>query len=364
MNRLTNSGPIADHRQPLSDLVALVDLPALVQNYAGPGRGAGNTVTFRCPNPQHSDRNPSFTVTKDNSGKWRAACWSQCQFRGDALDLVCWLDGCTKAEAADRLRSFMGLPAREIWVPPVQKRPAAPPEPKAVQALTAQQQKVNTPDAETCRKVMTSYLKHRGWNESVVDQFGLSVVADSRGTLSIRHPFHADTPEGRAVVAYQDRLVGKPDNDAPKWKGPKGVALPLYNVTALAGEVRAVVICEGPADTISATVAMHQAAEPRVVAVGVAGVKAWRTEWAHLFTGRMVLTAADNDEAGDGLRKKLEHDLLPVASSVQHLLLPSDINDFTEYCLKYGHARIGDEIAGGLWHRLLSLHHMTAEVVS
>jgi hypothetical protein len=158
--------------------------------------------------------------------------------------------------------------------------------------------------------------------------------------------------------------VGKPESDAPKWKGPKGVALPLYNVTALAGDVRAVVICEGPADTISATVAMQSASEPRVVAVGVAGVKAWRSEWAHLFTGCMVLTAADNDEAGDGLRKKLEHDLLPVASSVQHLLLPPGINDFTDWCLQYGYARIGDEISAGLWHRLLSLHHMTAEVVS
>jgi hypothetical protein len=142
------------------------------------------------------------------------------------------------------------------------------------------------------------------------------------------------------------------------------MSLPLYNVAALAGDVRAVLICEGPPDTISATVAMHAAAEPRVVAVGVPGAGSFRAEWADLFAGHLVLTVADSDEAGDKLRAHLEKHLLPVASSVQHLLLPSGIKDMTDWCLQYGYARIGDDISGALWHRLLSMHGMTAEVLS
>ena len=353
MTRLTKTGTNTEHLQPLRDLVALVE------RYSGQGRRAGNSFTYRCPNPQHPDNTPSFTVTRDKRGTWRASCWSQCQFRGDALDLVCWLDGCTKAQGADKLRAFMGLPAREIWVPPVQKRPAAQPAPKALQPLTARHHKTQKPNADTCQKVLNSYLTFRGWPEWVVSQFGLSVVADDRGLVRVRHPFYAHTAEGCQPVAFQDRATGQA---LPKWKGPQGVPLPLYNGHTLTDEVRAVLICEGPADTISACVAVKN--HPGVTAVGVAGVNAWRTEWAHLFTGRMVVTVADSDTAGGTLRDRVEDDLTPITKSLLHLLLPTEVNDLTDYCKQYGYELVGDNLSALFWLPLLSEFGLTAEVVS
>ena len=76
---------------PLSELVAAVELPALVEARSGQGRRSGGRYLFRCPNPAHPDTHPSFTVWRTPAGKWRARCQSQCDWQGDALDLVQWL---------------------------------------------------------------------------------------------------------------------------------------------------------------------------------------------------------------------------------------------------------------------------------
>lgn len=361
MNKLTKNQTNYEHQQPLAELVALVDLPALVARYSGPGKGAGNKFTFRCPNPQHPDNTPSFTVERKGAGKWRAHCWSQCTWTGDALDLVCWLEGCDVLQGKEKLRAFMGLPASDIWVPPAQKQPAAPPTLKPQRPIAEQLQATRTPSPEMCEQVLAKYLLWRGWPDDVVHHFGLSVVLDDWGRVRVRHPFHEPTPEGRKVVAWQDRAKG---DALPKWIGPEGVALPLYNLDALTDEVRAVVICEGPADTISATVALHQSAHPRIIAVGVAGTGAWRHDWAHLFAGRRVLTAADSDTAADKLREAVEESLRPVALSLQHLLLPKEVKDLTDWCLQCGYGRIGDDLATVFSVALLKECGLTAEVVA
>lgn len=362
MTRLTKTQTNAEHCDEITNLVALVDLPALVERYSGPGKGAGNRFTYRCPNPQHADSTPSFHVYRDKRGKWRCTCWSQCNWKSkDALDLICWLEGCDIPRGKDKLRAFMGLPASDTWVPPVQKRPAAPPMLKPQRTIAEQLQATRTPSPEICEQVMAEYLHWRGWSESDIRHFGLSVVLDDYGRVRVRHPFHEQTPEGRKVVAWQDRAKG---NAKQKWIGPEGVTLPLHNVDALNDEVRAVIICEGPADTISATVALHKSAHPRIVAVGVAGVHGWRDEWAPLFAGRRVLTAADSDAAADNLRETVDKSLRPVALTIQHLLLPKEVKDLTEWCLQCGHGRIGDDLATIFSVALLKESGLTAEVVA
>lgn len=338
MDTLQDPRRNAEHGRPLADLVALVDLPALVERYSGQGRRSGGSFTYRCPNPQHPDSTPSFTVSKDKRGRWRASCWSQCAWHGDALDLVRWLDGCDVPTGANKLRAFLGLPTTELWVPPTPKRPA----PKREHRPTPLPTETRTPDADTCQDWLARYLRFRGWPAWVVAEFGLRVVLDDRGRVRVRHTFYGPTEnDERVVLAYQDRALKGVE---PKWIGPKGVPLPLFNLPALGREVNAAVICEGPADTISATVALRSSAHLRVAAVGVAGVNGWRAEWAHLFAGLTVVTAADSDKAGDTLRATVERDLAPVADTLRHLKLPESCKDLTDWCDRRGFAGVGDDL--------------------
>jgi hypothetical protein len=85
------------------------------------------------------------------------------------------------------------------------------------------------------------------------------------------------------------------------------------------------VICEGAADTITATLALEGC--ERVAVVGVPGVNAWKPEWSRLITGLRVVVAADNDEAG----KKLEEAVASsVAAPVAFVRFHEEQNDLTE----------------------------------
>ena len=315
--------------EPLADLIARVDLPALVTRYSGPGRGSGSSFTFQCPSPQHADRHPSFTVTR-KQGKWLAACWSACNWNGDALALVQWLEGCDVRTAADRLRAVNNEPALDTWTGPVRRTKPAP----APQVPTSLPTDTRIPSPEVCADMMARYLELRGWPEWVVHEFGLSVVLDDRGRVRVRHTFYAPIEgEPHKVVAWQDR--GK----EPKWIGAKGVPLPLYNLPALARDLSAVVICEGPADTISAAVALRD--YPALGAVGVAGVGGWRTEWVHLLEGLTVITVADNDDAAQKLRDNITKDLKHTPGRLVHVTPPDPVKDLTDWCTAVGFTTVG-----------------------
>jgi DNA primase len=108
MSISTFSGAVM-HTDSLASLVARVDLAQLVEAYTGtPPRRSGGSFLFSCPNPAHPDRNPSFTVSRDRTGKEWARCQSACAWHGDALDLVKWLRGLDTKEAAQELRDFLG----------------------------------------------------------------------------------------------------------------------------------------------------------------------------------------------------------------------------------------------------------------
>lgn len=343
MNTLQEPRHNAEHKRPqtdLADLISLVDLPALVAQYAGPGRGPANSVLFSCPNPQHPDRNPSFTVKRDKSGKWHAACWSACNWNGDALDLVQWLEGCDKHAAANKLRALVGIPTTELWTPPTPKR-TAPPKPRQSAPLPTD---TRTPAPEVSAAVMQKYLDSRGWPTSVVEMFGLQVVLDAYGKARIRHPFYAPTKDGTyKVVGWQDRATHETRD---KWLTSPGVTLPLYNLPSLGREFTAVLICEGVPDPISATVALQNAGYPKVAVVGVPGAKNWNSNWAQLFAGLNVITVPDNDDVGSKLQERIEHELVPLASHIYSLAWPDTlaVKDLTDWCNLSGYAAVGDAL--------------------
>lgn len=284
----------------LSTLIEQVDLYSLVERYAGPGRASGNTVTYSCPNPAHPDYSPSFTVSRSHTGKEFAKCWSQCSWQGDALELVKWLEGISTAEAAQWIRKYLGKPDSQQ----IQRKPE--PRKKPLQ-IVKEADTTQRPSTERAAHFLSKYLTYRSWPFSVVEQFSLEVVLDNSGECRVRHPYFTPSPSGEWIVSYwQDRR--RSSGQGPKWLSPKGSTPTLHNLRSLERDgLTGVVICEGPADTITATLALEGHEE--IAVIGVPGVSAWRTEWSDLLEGLRIVIAADNDEAG----KKLEE---AVANSV------------------------------------------------
>lgn len=299
---------------PLSELVAAVELPALVESRAGQGRSSGGRYLFQCPNPAHPDQHPSFTVWRTPAGKWRARCQSQCDWQGDALDLVQWLDGCTPGDAARTLRTWLGRPDDYTPRPPAKQAPRVRVVPEQTRTMPE----------HTAAAVMSRYLDSRGWPPSVVEQFGLSVVLDRWGRPRIRHPYHQWNPSTQQwdAVTYQDRATG---DARPKWMTPAGSKLPPYNVRSLDSETppAGVVICEGPADTITAALALTH--RPDIAAIGVAGANGWQPGWGELLGSAVVILAADPDAAGQNLVRSVVADLGRQAACIQ--LRNGDLTD-------------------------------------
>jgi hypothetical protein len=131
----------------------------------------------------------------------------------------------------------------------------------------------------TASQVMTDYLAWRNWPTDVVNEFSLLVVQEPNGDLRIRHPFLTPDLDGNWTASYwQDRSTGNSD---VKWKSPKNGTSTLYNLASLENEdLHTVVICEGPADTISASVALRD--YDGVAIIGVPGAQAWRPEYAQM----------------------------------------------------------------------------------
>jgi DNA primase len=307
----------------LSELVARVDLAELVERYTGPGRHRAGGWLYSCPAADHPDRNPSFTVRPDRTGKWWWRCHSQCARGGDALDLLVWLEGQSIAEAAATLRTITGT--ADEWKPSAPRKPTPAPRPLAPLPTDT-----SRPPAEVAARLVADYCRHRGWPPEVVERWGLEVVLDTQRRPRIRHPFYAGTPTGPEVRWWQDRAW---PTGSPKWQAPPGQPGTLYNLAALENaDLRAVVLCEGPADTITATLALEHLGRPEaeVAALGIPGAAAWRPEWGEWLTGLEVVLATDPDPAGDGLAALVAADLAGKAARIRRLTpRGTDLTDFT-----------------------------------
>ena len=270
----------------LRDFIAGIHLPALVEHYAGPGKQRGGKYLHQCPNPDHYDGHPSFSVFEGRDGVWRCGCQSQCGHIGNALDFLVWQLRCTTSEALRALRAWAGQPTAL---------------PYATQAKKASKQvaQVKTDPGYTevnDLAAMSDYLTARQWPAEVVEAFGLRIVrlnrTSERDTVRVLHPFYEHRAGEWRATSWQARRL---DNvTESKWLAPLGMALPLYNVRSLdADGLTAAIICEGPADTVTAWLAVRDV--PGIAVVGVPGSQAWRKQWAEYFTGLAVVIAGDAD---------------------------------------------------------------------
>ena len=307
----------------LSVLAAQADLNQLVSRHTPSVRTSGNVTHYRCPNPAHEDRNPSFTVTTTRQGKQLARCLSQCAWYGDAIEFLKWIEGLSTHEAAVQLRNQFGQ-HRQSSFEPTRTIPS-----KNVLSLLPKvhntSEKLNTPEAKA---FLSSYLRSRHWPQSVTETFQLHVVRDSKNEMRVRHSFYVPHENGEWVVGYwQDR--GR-KTALPKWLSPRQSTPTLFNLKSLQNpKLEAVVICEGAADAITASLALEGC--NLVGVVGVPGASAWQPKWAELFRGLRVVIAADNDEAGQQLEQQISRSL-----STPPAYFRPKCNDLTETAKEIG----------------------------
>ncbi len=326
----------------ISDLLDRVDLVALVEALAGPGRRSGDRVTFQCPHPDHHDRTPSFTVYRDRSGRQRYKCWSQCGCGGDALDLFVWVYKITKAEAFERMRREAGVLDR-----PAPPRPTKPPAQRPTMIVDTEKRTV--PDAVSDR-LLGDHLEQRGWPTEVASRFGLTVVVDRWGRPRIKYPYMGWTGDRWATVSWQSRATNA--EQKPKWLTPPGAVLPPFGMQAFDTDspVTGLVICEGPADAITATLALDTV--EGAVAIGIAGTNGWRSEWASLLAEvETVVIAADPDEAGQNLVRAVVADMRRPA-----VVLDLQAGDLTETAKARGLSAVTELLVTAL---ALTGHHDT-----
>lgn len=288
--------------QALATLVAQTDLNQLVQRYTSAPRVSGNVNLYNCPHPSHPDQRPSFSVTTTRSGKQIAKCFSQCAWQGDALEFVKWLENVNTAEAAKWLRDFLGHPEEVRIFNRDRTTPSKP--------LHSLSRKIESTaevlTGESAERFMSQYLSSRGWPQEVVEKFSLSVVLDDFKKARIRHPYLVPHESGTWVPGYWQDRGSK--SSTIKWLSPKGSTPVLFNLRSLeVADLEAVVICEGAADAITATLALEGCRFVGVV--GVPGASAWQPHWAELFKGLRVLVVADNDSAGEALERAIANTL-------------------------------------------------------
>lgn len=323
-----------------------VRLDDLVAERVGAGRRVGGRTLYHCPHPLHPDAHPSFDVDERRQ-VW--ACRSRCDAHGDAIDLLVWLDGMSKADAIAYLAERYGIepePGTGRRSPGIVRRfvPTPPPAPvvNLVEQSTDKARPVTGPAAV---QLLDAFLASRGWSNATAEAVGLSVVRAWDG-YRVRFPFRRD---GVALV-WQDRAV-EPSNREPKWAAPKGATLYPFGLDCLSrfeGErdtwptcpvvgTAAVWLCEGPADAVTLLERF-----PTISALGLPGVRGWNDHYADALEGVPVFLVADNDDAGQQLRATVASSLAGRAELVQ-VHIPERCNDVNDWHLVAG-SRFVDEL--------------------
>jgi hypothetical protein len=266
-----------DIRVALSDPRRLCELLGLTE---GMQRQASGLIV-RCP--AHAEKRASCSV-QERDGVVLANCHA-CGFGGDVFDLVAAVHRLDAKRdfprvlelAADLAGVSLGrssLPPRPVL------RPVPAPEPSPEDRTAAWDALADID--EDCWE----YLRSRGLADAS-DICRLSTVAGYPLTQALRDA------DGR-VVAMQVRHLGGHE-DAFRGVGPTGSG--MFGDPAKAKHARLVVVCEGFADTLAATLAFRPVAH--VAVVGVAGVKAASAVLALPWKGKRAAVAFDADEHGD-----------------------------------------------------------------
>jgi DNA primase len=332
---------------------------------------------FRCPRPEnhkHGDRTPSATVWPE---KGAFKCWVCPDVKGDVIDLVRLVNGCSFKEALDYLdRASLRLggavrpatgAARENRQEQTQlfaavSAPGTAPGPWPAEAPHGQVLPgEETPDALLKRRMLAALLdlcppvggkvarylqKRRIFRRTWIAQ-GLKRVEDYAGVsrelaaafgvadlerMGFFNPaghlrfyrhcllFPYCDRDGKPVYLQARAIEGEVKPKELSLSGP--IPIP-YNARLLDGEPGQIYLCEGVIDTLTML-------EQGFPAVGIPGAANFKAAWAELFRRKIVHVAFDHDVAGDAGAAKAIDALQAHGVEARRLAPPPgmDLNDW------------------------------------
>ena len=298
----------------------------------------------------HGDRTPSVSISEER-GTFR--CWVCDDVRGDVISLVQFVKNCSFLEALNWLKGMYGflVPGTK---PPLQNRDdianAAPVnkastpnrmvQTAALVAKTAVREaslEYSSPEPvkelvseDERKKIILAFLKMLSpvdrtpaaaylarrrifkptWdkmllrtitdygtlNNKLKEMYDLEVLKyvglfNEKGNLRYyKHPLffpYLDTK--RRSCYFQARAIDS--SVVPKELNLRGTVPYPYNVSALDQKPGWVYLCEGVVDTLTF---LGQS----IAAIGIPGVRSFKTEWLPLFKNKSVVLCLDKDEAG------------------------------------------------------------------
>lgn len=192
------------------------------------------------------------------------------------------------------------------------------------------------------------YMLGRGLSEATCRAARVGYVSDPSRTLRVLlGSFSADTLDEVGVVYPGERFAfashpllfplivkGRPAymqgrsldpkvDKRDRWRSMRGGVPALYNVDAITGNDRPIVLAEGPIDTLSAI----ELYGDTHAAVGIFGAGHFKREWAIALRGRRVVVATDPDEAGNKGAAAIAEVLHGVGAEVRRARIDRDLNE-------------------------------------
>lgn len=183
---------------------------------------------------------------------------------------------------------------------------------------------------------VAAYLKGRGIEKDAAIAAQLGVCGDPepgherfRGCLSIPYVL----PVG--VVALKFRRL---EGDGPKYDGPAGATLRLYNAGVLKDGGPVLAVCEGELDAVKVQQDLG------IAAVATPGTN-WQPHWGRAMADfDRIIVVADSDAKDDGSNPGLKH-AKRVAKAVEgDLVVPPAGLDATDWLLRDGVEAVAREM--------------------
>ena len=293
----------------------------------------------------HGDRTPSVSFSEER-GTFR--CWVCDDVRGDVISLVQIVKNCSFLEALNWLKESYGflVPGAASNPVPVQNRTVEqnaalvakvamreaaleyqPPEPAKELVSEDERKKIilsflkmlspvdKTPAAAYLarrriykpiwdRMLLRTITDYGTLNNKLKETYDLEVLKyvglfNEKGNLRYyKHPLffpYLDTK--RRSCYFQARAIDS--TVVPKELNLRGTVPYPYNVSALDQRPGWVYLCEGVVDTLTFL-------GQRIAAIGIPGVRSFKTEWLPLFKNKSVVLCLDKDEAGRSATEYLQ----------------------------------------------------------
>jgi DNA primase len=287
-----------------AEILARVDLRALMDELAGPAIGTGSSAHWRCITPDHDDTHPSVTVHTNSHGVERWRCWSGAH-GGTAIDAIRTVYNVGFVEALEELARRTGMQPDSPGVRRLAPRRAAPAptplHPNVVRYVDTCAQLLWKPIGRT---VLEHLIDDRGLDPDVLRE---NRVGADPGPSRLRRPSGLPRRGPGAVfpvldhdgtVTYcQTRYLEHAEHNS-KYGNPAGRlgANPRHGWTRPIGKPKEpVVLCEGLPDAYTANAAGYQA----IAMLGAHNATATVIDTIAPHVGRRpVIAAFDGDQAG------------------------------------------------------------------